>query len=169
MKIIVLMGMAGSGKSTVGKLVAEQLGWQYLSTGDIARECISGAWQEFGLPAPENEMKMAFNTIMKLLSNDGSNVVLDGLPRKVEQIEYLKQWTDVPLYYTIQVDTGTAADRLIERGRTDDTKIAIMNRLASFKTNHKKIIEAIRYPVTVIDGVTRTPEQIADIISHRAQ
>lgn len=167
MQIIVLMGIAGSGKSTVGRLVAERLGWRYLSTGDIARKHIGGMWQELGMPAPESEMKMAFDYAMELLSSNNDCVVLDGLPRKVEQIDYLTRWTDNPLYYVIDVDVETAKERLHERGRADDTESAIAMRLSNFKSSHAKIMKAIEHPVVTIDGVTRNPEQIADIIVHR--
>jgi shikimate kinase len=35
---IVLIGMMGSGKSTVGRLVAERLGWRYVDNDDAVRE-----------------------------------------------------------------------------------------------------------------------------------
>ena len=37
-KIITISGMLGSGKSTVAKLLAECLGWDYYSTGNAQRE-----------------------------------------------------------------------------------------------------------------------------------
>jgi len=37
-KVITISGMLGSGKSTVAKLLAERLGWDYYSTGNAQRE-----------------------------------------------------------------------------------------------------------------------------------
>ncbi len=36
--IIVLMGVTGSGKTTVGRLLAEQLGWSYIDADDFHSE-----------------------------------------------------------------------------------------------------------------------------------
>ena len=37
MERIVLIGMMGSGKSTVGRLVAERIGWRYVDNDDVVR------------------------------------------------------------------------------------------------------------------------------------
>lgn len=166
---IVLLGMAGSGKSTVGRLLADQLGFDYLSTGEIARKRIGGMWQELGMPAPEEEMKKAFDFELALLLSGGSEgVIIDGLPRKPEQVGYLNEWGQLAKhYYVLETDIDTARDRLIGRGRADDTAVAITNRLATYKSNIRKILVEIAEPVVTIDTTHRDPQQIADIIATR--
>lgn len=44
--VIVLVGLSGSGKSTVGKVLARQLGWQFVDTDELVEE-------EAGKPIPE--------------------------------------------------------------------------------------------------------------------
>lgn len=47
---ISLSGLAGSGKSTVGKLLAEKLGWKFISVGEFSREL---AMQKFRMDINE--------------------------------------------------------------------------------------------------------------------
>jgi shikimate kinase len=39
---IVLIGMMGSGKTTVGRLLGERIGWRYLDNDDVVRELSGG-------------------------------------------------------------------------------------------------------------------------------
>jgi cytidylate kinase len=52
--IIALDGPAGAGKSTVAKLVAQRLGYQYLDTGAMYR---SVAWKTRAMNIPENDLE----------------------------------------------------------------------------------------------------------------
>jgi gluconokinase len=36
--IIVIFGVSGAGKTTVGKMLAEQLGWRFLEADDFIRQ-----------------------------------------------------------------------------------------------------------------------------------
>lgn len=138
-KAVVLLGKAGSGKSTIGKEVAARLGWHYTSTGDLARKLIAGSWQEEGRMAPEHAMRVAFAA--DIFPHE--RVVVDGMPRKAEQVPFLRTMFDEIVYYEISISDGLAAVRLLDRGRSDDTGIAIAQRLKDYADRIIGIRDAI--------------------------
>lgn len=162
MRAITIMGKAGSGKSTVAKEVAEQLGYHYCSTGDLARRLIGGEWGELGLMAPENMMRAAFEKDIK----GHEMVVLDGMPRKPQQVPYLDTLFNRVDYYVISIDDDTATERLMERGREDDTPTAIRQRLIDWRNVTSKAVNKARqrYQITTIDGTLSTDDIVSYIV-----
>jgi len=166
------MGRTGSGKSTVGKLIAEALNWHYVSTGDIARsltseENINMLWQELGQFAPEEEIRKAFEVE---IMDHGDMVVIDGMPRKIEQINYLQSLFGGNIdYYLLDIDKDTARKRLFTRNRLDDTISTIENRLRNFDRTTMKAIRKLEQQglLNNIDG-NQSSYSIADIVIHRA-
>lgn len=81
--IFALVGRPGSGKSTVGKIVASETGVVYVSSGDIAREIASGS-NEFmaslknGAMAPEEVMREKIAERIDACIDMGKDVILDG-------------------------------------------------------------------------------------------
>lgn len=76
MSVIAIDGPAGAGKSTIAKLLAERLGFQYLDTGAMYR-AVALAIKEANIP-PEDEKE-----VEKLLSEitldlDGERIILNG-------------------------------------------------------------------------------------------
>jgi adenylate kinase family enzyme len=128
-KAITIMGLAGSGKSTVARLVAESLGWHCCSTGEIARSLIAGDWQELGTMAPEAQMREAFEA--DIAGHD--LVVLDGMPRKPEQVGYLDGLFDEVTYYVLVITTTQAVSRLLNRDRGDDTHNPMIQRISDYR------------------------------------
>lgn len=163
-RAITVMGAAGSGKSTVAKMVAGRLGWHYVSTGDIARGLIDGEWQALGLMAPEAEMREAFEQEVA----EHEYVVLDGMPRKPEQVDYLDIMFDDVQYFVIKISNQDAITRLLKRGRTDDTEGAIIQRLNDYqRTTEKAIAKAKRRHVVVsVDGLMPAESSAAFIAEY---
>jgi adenylate kinase family enzyme len=164
MRAIALMGKAGSGKSTVAREVAEQLGYHYCSTGDLARKLIGGEWAELGLMAPEKAMRGAFEKDIE----GHEVVVLDGMPRKPQQVTYLDTLFDKVDYYVISISDDTAIERLFMRGREDDTPTAIKQRLTDWRNVTSKAVNKARqsHQITTVDG-TLFIEDIVDYITYR--
>lgn len=105
-KIIIFLGVPGSGKGTQAKALCEKYGYGHISTGDVLRALQTDA----DAPAEDKEKliamkagklvaddliyKLAFQEIKKYLSR-GSGVVLDGAIRSIAQAEaYQKFFTD---------------------------------------------------------------------------
>ena len=78
-RVIALMGRAGSGKSTLGKRIAEELGYKYLSTGDLARTLPDLDWQAKGQFAPEDQIRAMVT--QAIAGATEPVIILDGMPR----------------------------------------------------------------------------------------
>ena len=175
-KAIVILGAPGSGKSTIGRSLADQLGYHYVSTGDLARRLIEqgmdDTWQLMGDFAPEDQIRQAFAEDIK----DHQAVVVDGMPRKVDQVTVLEGHFDEITCINLVAEMDTLVERLMSRGRVDDQEKVIKLRVRKYNRQITQILEEIEDKITRGDhykslqsvGVDdRTPEQIIDIIIGR--
>lgn len=77
----------------------------------------------------------------------GRNIIFDGSPRRIEEaklIDEVVSWhqNSLPLCLYIEAGERECARRLLNRGRVDDTKSAIRNRLDFFK---KEVMPVVRF------------------------
>ena len=88
--MIILFGLAGSGKGTQGKALSEIFGWRWLSVGDAIRE--HGGYEEIinsgGLIPDEDVIKLMDKQIKKAEA-EGFDVILDGYPRDAVQTKWI--------------------------------------------------------------------------------
>ena len=122
---IVLLGQSNSGKSTLGKVVAERYGIRYISSGDIARSMKDMQVQKdlnSGEMAPEDKMR---SMILHEINSSDKPYILDGFPRFYEQYEWLNQNIDHDLVYvSIEVPYEDILTRAMQRSRRDDEYIS---------------------------------------------
>lgn len=158
--MIILFGLAGSGKGTQGKALSELLGWKALSVGQVIRD--TGEYDDIikngGLIPDEDVTNMMTKQIARA-EDEGFDVILDGYPRTKVQAEYLAE------HMADKIDGAVILDvpkeelyaRLALRGRDDDKeKEAIDRRFEIFEQNIGAIIpllEAKNIPVTHVNGV----------------
>ena len=102
-KVIILLGIPGSGKGTQAKLLVQKYGYGHISTGDLLRALQADAKADAKdkqmladmkagkLVADELIYKLAFAEMEKYL-NAGNGVVLDGAIRSVEQAKAYQQF-----------------------------------------------------------------------------
>lgn len=81
-----------------------------------------------------------------LLENmkDSQHLLIDGFPRSIEQVEFVDSMMrfykrSEPTVIRIEITDEEAVERLIKRGRSDDTPEAIRTRLAWTRTAEKEI------------------------------
>lgn len=164
-KAIVIMGKPASGKSTIAKALAEKLGIHYTSTGDLARGLpFAAEWQYLGLMAPEEAMRKAFEEDV-----EGHDiVVIDGMPRKLEQVGYLDAMFNDIHYYLIHATDKQVEEKLTKRGRGDDIPIAIRQRLEDFRTLTGPAIDEVsnKHQMPVIPAYIGT-EYTVNLIQYR--
>ena len=66
--MILLMGVAGSGKSTQGRLLADEKGYAWLSSGDILRVLVTGTRRQQMLEGKllsDQEMIKIFDKVLE--------------------------------------------------------------------------------------------------------
>ncbi|ALE18783.1 adenylate kinase [Lawsonella clevelandensis] len=163
---LVLVGPPGAGKGTQATLLAEKLGIPHVSTGDLFRANI-GEGTELGLEA--KSYMDSGNLVPAELTNrmvdarldeaDAQNgFLLDGFPRSVEQADALKEMLDgrgvtLDAVVEFQVDEDTVVERMLARGRADDTEDVIRNRMAVYRSETEPLIDYYKDVIIPINAV----------------
>lgn len=160
--MIIFTGVAGAGKSAQGKLLADQLGYPWLSTGEFLRMLIAGERRKemlAGKLLSDPEMISLMQKVLGLLPAS-EEFVLDGFPRTPEQAEWLLAQVKAGLLHitaVFRIDASQAVvkDRLLKRGRQDDHHEAIEERFREFEETIVPILGQFKeagIPVYKIDG-----------------
>src|ERR1700722_20164253 len=130
--MILLMGIAGSGKSMQGRLFADEQGFAWLSAGELLRILVTGKRRHEMLQGKlldDREMIKILDKIFDLI-NLSEQFVLDGFQRtEVQTRRILKQINQKRLHVDAVINLIAHQDvvrkRLQSRGRADDTDVAI--------------------------------------------
>lgn len=135
-RLVLVGGNPGTGKSTVARALAEQVGAQVISTDDVRRELReSGAITgepgvlDAGLYSPENVTAVYEAALRRarLSLTDGHSVILDGTwrdPHRRAQAHLVATETHsatVELLCTVPVDTAAARVKTRQPGTSDAT------------------------------------------------
>lgn len=174
--MILFMGVAGSGKSMQGKLLADRLALPWLSTGEFLRMMIAGQRRKDMLKGKllaDNEIIGLVQKIFNVVGTE-EEFILDGFPRTPAQADWLLgQAKHGQLRITAVVHLKASEDavleRLLNRGRQDDTKAAIKERFDEYEAAIKPIIGQFMVagvPILDIDA-EREPEAIHEEIVAR--
>jgi adenylate kinase len=148
--MILLMGIAGSGKGTQGKMLADQYGLHLISMGDVVRMYVTGDQRKKMLAGELLNDKEIISIVDKVLDSIPSNeeVLIDGFPRTIPQAEWLlkksQEGNHLKLDLAIHLVASREAvkDRLMKRARIDDKDNAIEAR---FDEYHKATMPIIKW------------------------
>ena len=174
---MVILGRQGSGKGTQSLRIAEQFGCVHLSTGDVLRAAVD-AGTELGQQAAGimNAGGLVGDDIMiplvaERLAQDvimAGGVLLDGFPRTAEQangleamLAELEQQLTVAINLDVPVEEVT--QRMMARGREDDTEDAITRRLGLYEEQTAPLLDwfAERGLLATVDGLGEEDEVFA--------
>ena len=88
--MITLFGLAGSGKGTQGRALAEIFGWRWLSVGEAIRQ--TGEYDEIingGNMIPDEDVVKMMGKQIEKAEMEGFDLMLDGYPRDKMQTEWI--------------------------------------------------------------------------------
>ena len=169
--MIILFGLAGSGKGTQGKALSEIFGWRWLSVGEAIRQ--AGGYEDIinkgGLIPDEDVIRLMDKQIAKAEA-EGFDVILDGYPRDKTQAEYLvdNMADKIDGAIILEVPKEELLERLALRGRDDDKeRDSIERRFEIFEQNIYSILpllEGKNIPVERVNGVGAVNEVTARLV-----
>ena len=152
--MIILFGLAGSGKGTQGKALSEIFGWRALSVGQVIRDTGEyAAIIDKGDLIPDSDVINLMNKQIEKAEAEGFDVILDGYPRTKEQAEWIinNMSEKIDGAIILEVPKEELIERLVLRGRDDDKERAsIERRFEIFEQNIYSILplfEAKNIPV----------------------
>lgn len=163
---LLFIGPPGAGKGTQAARVAERLGIPHVSTGEMFRHHVGQGTElgqqvksimEAGDYVPDSiTVAMLEERISRDDAVDG--YILDGFPRTLGQVESLDELLgtdglDQVVLFT--VDEDALAERMLARGRDDDTEETIRNRFKVYYEQTEPLIEVYgsRDLIVEVDGM----------------
>lgn len=167
-KRITLSGEVASGKSTIGKLLAEKLNYPFVSIGNRTR----GFAEENGLSIIEFQRKCLLNPeidkhIDKQFSEECNvieNLVIDY------RLGY--KFITQGFHIYLKISKEAAIQRLCKAGRKNETHHTLMERNEVFKNQFKiaydtDYTDEANYKLVIDVDATLTPEAIVEIILNK--
>ncbi len=163
---LVLLGPPGAGKGTQAAILSEKLGIPHISTGDLFRANI-GQQTALGLEAKKyldagdlvpseitNNMVKA-----RVAEPDAANgFLLDGFPRTVDQAQALEGilaglGAKLDGVLAFDVDDEVVVERMLARGRADDTEDVIRNRMRVYREETAPLLDHYKGSIVTVDAV----------------
>ena len=170
--MIILFGLAGSGKGTQGKALSELFGWRTISVGEAIRQ--TGEYDDTinqGKLIPDDDVIRIMNKQIAKIESEGFDIILDGYPRNVYQANYIMQTMadKIDGAIVLEVPKEELYNRLALRGRADDLgRESIDRRFEIFEHNIGQILpllEEKNIPIEQVDGVGK----VEDVTARLAQ
>ena len=175
---LLIMGPQGVGKGTQAAKLAEHFGIPAISTGDIFRYNLKnqtelGKQAQAFIDKGELVPDELTNSIVKdrLAMDDAQGGwILDGYPRNEAQAVFLDKYlaengTSVSATLYFEVSDSLLRERLLGRGRADDTPEVIDNRLAVNKAANLPLVDYYQKAgvLHTIDGGQELAEVYHDV------
>lgn len=114
---IVLMGVTGSGKTTIGEMLAEKLSWTFLDA-DHYHPSENVEKMRQGIPLNEDDRKPWLHTLSELISTsvkESKPVILACSALKKSYRDILRQGSIEIMFVYLQGDEELIGERLAER------------------------------------------------------
>ena len=145
--MIILFGLAGSGKSTQGQILAKKHGWVWLSVGQVLRD--TGRFDkilEKGDLVPDEKVVKIMHEKIRTIRQTGQDIILDGFPRDLWQAKWVAEHLagDISQAIVLDVPKDELLIRIMARGREDDTREAVEKRFEIIEKNLASILKELK-------------------------
>ena len=180
---VILLGPPGAGKGTQASLLSERWQIPHISTGEILRSHVARgsdlgsqakAYMDRGDLVPDDLIRAMVRDRLSQTDASHQGWLLDGFPRNVPQAAFLEELLTLlgqqfDCAINIDVPDASLVDRLLKRGRSDDTKETIENRLKVYREQTAPVLDFYdkKHSLVSVDG-DRPVELVADALQAAA-
>lgn len=158
------MGAPGSGKSTQGQMLAEDLGWKWISTGELLRAS-SEPWIKERLKTAELFPDEMIHKLLVEALEGAEGAILDGAVRtKAQALAALSPEVGLDTVVLFEVPREELIRRVLERGREQDTVKIVAQRIEEYDKMKSTVLATLErggVKVLRVDGVG-TPEEVQE-------
>ncbi|BAZ66970.1 MAG: adenylate kinase [Pelatocladus maniniholoensis HA4357-MV3] len=175
---LIFLGPPGAGKGTQAKTLANHCDIPHISTGDILRQALKDQtplgikaqnYMDRGELVPDQLVEeMVEERLAK--PDTKSGWILDGFPRTVKQAAFLgkllqKLEQQGEKVVNLDVPDDIVVDRLLQRGRADDTEEVIRRRLEVYRSETAPLIDYYgdRHQLITVNGNQSLEEVTTDL------
>ncbi len=155
--IVLVIGVCGCGKTTIGQALAQKLGWRFLDADDFHPET-NVAKMASGMPLTDDDRWPWFDRIvaeMKRVSAAGQHAVVACSALKEAYRNRLAAGGDVRVVY-LKGDAATIESRLVRRAGHFMPASLLPSQFATLQEPTEAIVIDIREPVAAqVAAITR--------------
>lgn len=171
---ILIVGPPGAGKGTQATVLSTELGVAHISTGDLFRAHVDGetelgqqvkGYLDSGALVPD-EVTNAM--VAQRLTEDVCRVgfLLDGFPRTLGQAQVLEDLLrdrecEIDMVLELDVPADQLVQRLLARGRNDDTEAVIRHRQQLYREETAPLLEFYSDRLVTVPAVGPVPDVTA--------
>lgn len=150
--MIIFVGVAGSGKSVQGKLLAKTLNANYFSMGEFLRQHLDPTIQKKMLTGElisDDEVIREISEELSKVATIYEEFILDGFPRTLVQVDWLltqvaQNKLKISAVINLVAPEEIITERLLGRKRPDDHLEAIKIRIREYNKATLPIIERMK-------------------------
>ncbi|MBQ9017774.1 nucleoside monophosphate kinase [Candidatus Saccharibacteria bacterium] len=163
--MIFIFGPAGSGKSTQTKLLADALGREWRSVGELCREQFADYTRD-GSMVPEAELAAAIKQEIDAVRATGKDLVFDGQPWSSAGAEIMLRtgiFDNVESIVLLDVPRDELLSRLAVRGRADDRPEVWEKKIDMYDSRIADFLAPLRaagIPIISVSGLG-TPTEVS--------